>query len=136
LGLGFSFGAVQVGSSAEVHLHPAGSEAIGARPDPWLAQGLTRGWESLGATKKRTAQTRRNVMSFKGYDKQTFIVDSAKAFGQRRISKREFLKRMGVAGIGFSGFAAGLLGNSRMRGRGLVGSPAMAELPDDQTKFL
>ena len=65
-------------------------------------------------------------MSFKGYDKQTFIVDSAKAFGQRRISKREFLKRMGLAGIGFSGFAAGLLGNTRMRGRGLIGSPASA----------
>ena len=76
-------------------------------------------------------------MSFKGYDRQTFIVDSAKAFGQRRISKREFLRRMGIAGIGFSGFAAGMLGNTRRRG-GLIGAPASADitLPDDQTKFL
>jgi multiple sugar transport system substrate-binding protein len=76
-------------------------------------------------------------MSFKGFDRQTFIVDSAKAFGSRRISKREFLRRMGIAGIGFSGFAAGLLGNPRRRGSWL-GTPAHADitLPDDQTKFL
>jgi multiple sugar transport system substrate-binding protein len=76
-------------------------------------------------------------MSFKGFDRQTYIVDSAKAFGDRRISKREFLRRMGIAGIGFSGFAAGLLGNPRRRG-GLIGTPAHADitLPDDQTKFL
>ena len=76
-------------------------------------------------------------MSFKGFDRQTFIVDSAKAFGSRKISKREFMRRMGIAGIGFSGFAAGLLGNPHRRG-GLVGTPAHADitLPDDQTKFL
>ena len=42
-------------------------------------------------------------MSFKGFDRQTYIVDSAKAFGSRKISKREFMRRMGMAGIGFSG---------------------------------
>jgi multiple sugar transport system substrate-binding protein len=74
-------------------------------------------------------------MSFKGFDRQTYIVDSAKAFGDRRISKREFMRRMGIAGIAFSGFAGGLLGNTRRRG-GMIGSPAHAELPDDQVKFL
>jgi multiple sugar transport system substrate-binding protein len=75
-------------------------------------------------------------MSFKNYDKQTFIVDSAKAFGERRISKREFLRRMGLAGIGFSAFATGLLGNPRpQRGR-FVGTPAEAQTPDDVAKFL
>jgi multiple sugar transport system substrate-binding protein len=76
-------------------------------------------------------------MSFKQYDKQTFIVDSAAAFADRRISKREFLRRMGMAGIGFSAFSAGLLGNSRpFRRSGLIGNAARAELPDDATKFL
>ena len=76
-------------------------------------------------------------MSFKGFDRQTFIVDSAKAFGSRQISKREFLRRMGIAGIGFSGFAGGLLGNTRRRG-GLLSSAQAADitLPDDQVKFL
>ena len=77
-------------------------------------------------------------MSFKGFDRQTYIVDSAKAFGSRKISKREFMRRMGMAGIGFSAFSAGLLGNTRRRG-GLVGAPANAAditLPDDQVKFL
>jgi hypothetical protein len=76
-------------------------------------------------------------MSFKGFDRQTYIVDSAKAFGSRQITKREFLRRMGIAGIGFSGFAAGLLGNTRRRG-GLLSSAQAADitLPDDQVKFL
>src|SRR5690349_8150383 len=75
-------------------------------------------------------------MSFKGFDRQTFIVDSAKAFGDRRISKREFLRRMGIAGIGFSGFAAGLLGNPYRRSLGKPAYAADIMLPDDQTKFL
>ena len=33
-------------------------------------------------------------MSFKGFDKQSYIVDSAKAFGSRKISKREFMRRI------------------------------------------
>ena len=75
-------------------------------------------------------------MSFKGYDKQTFIVDSAKAFGDRKISKREFLRRMGIAGIGFSGFSMGLLGNPNRRGFGKPAYAADITLPDDQVKFL
>ncbi|MFO1034460.1 MAG: extracellular solute-binding protein [Hyphomicrobiales bacterium] len=68
-------------------------------------------------------------MSFKDYDKKTFIVDSAKDFAARRISKRSFMKKMGLAGVGFSAFSAGLLGNtSRFNRRlGLVGTPAFAE---------
>ncbi len=75
-------------------------------------------------------------MSFKGFDKQTYIVDSAKAFGDRRISKREFLRRMGVAGIGFSGFATGLLGNPFRRSLGKPAFAADIALPEDQVKFL
>ncbi|WP_395014558.1 ABC transporter substrate-binding protein [Dongia sp.] len=75
-------------------------------------------------------------MSFKGFDRQTYIVDSAKAFGDRRISKREFLRRMGVVGIGFSGFASGLLGNPFRRSLGKPAFAADIALPEDQVKFL
>ena len=42
-------------------------------------------------------------MSFKRFATQTFIVDTANAYTERRITKREFLRRMGLAGTGFSG---------------------------------
>ena len=75
-------------------------------------------------------------MGFKKHDKQTFIADSAAAFAGRRITKREFLRRMGLAGVGFSAFSLGMLGNTRpFRNPGLI-SRANAALPDDQTKFL
>ncbi len=75
-------------------------------------------------------------MGFKNYDKQTYIADSAAAFAQRRITKREFLRRMGLAGVGFSAFSLGLLGNGRpFRNPGLINA-ARAELPDDQKAFL
>ena len=74
-------------------------------------------------------------MSFKRFDKQTFIVDAANDYTHRRISKREFLRKMGLAGVGFSAFSMGLLGNGR-RGRSFT-TPAYADgLPDDQAKWL
>ena len=39
-------------------------------------------------------------MSFKKFDQQTFIIDTANAYTSRQISKREFLRKMGMAGIG------------------------------------
>ena len=68
-------------------------------------------------------------MSFRDHDKKTFIADAANAFAQRRITKRDFLKKMSLAGIGFSAFAAGLLGNTRAyRGNlGLIGTEALAQ---------
>ena len=44
-------------------------------------------------------------MSFKKHDKKTFIADTARDFAARRISKRDFLRKMGLAGVGFSAFA-------------------------------
>lgn len=77
-------------------------------------------------------------MSFKEHDRKTFIVDSANAFTRREISKREFLRRMGLAGIGFSSFGLGMLGG---HGRGVrhwgIGEQAYAQgLPDNQAKWL
>ena len=67
-------------------------------------------------------------MSFKDHDKKTYIVDLAKDFGARRISKRDFLRKAGMAGIGFSAFNTALLGNTRpFRGTSLVGDAAYAQ---------
>ena len=45
-------------------------------------------------------------MSFREHDKRTFIADAAREFAARRISRREFLRRTAMAGLGFSAFAA------------------------------
>jgi multiple sugar transport system substrate-binding protein len=67
-------------------------------------------------------------MSFREYDKKTYIADLARDFAARRISKRSFLKKAGLAGIGFSAFNVALLGNTRpFRGNGLVGEAAYAQ---------
>ena len=77
-------------------------------------------------------------MSFKNYDKQTFIADAAADFAARRISKRSFLKKMAMGGVGFSAFAAGLLGNTRSyKGNlNLIGTEAFAQTNDEMTKWL
>jgi multiple sugar transport system substrate-binding protein len=72
-------------------------------------------------------------MSFKNHSRQSFIIDTANAYTQRKISKRDFLRKMGIAGIGFSAFSASMLGTPR---RGLVGSPAYAQTPPDVANFL
>ena len=43
-------------------------------------------------------------MSLRDYDRRTYIADAARAFTQHRIGKREFLRRMTLAGVGLSGF--------------------------------
>lgn len=68
-------------------------------------------------------------MSFKEHDRKTRIADLARAYASRRISKREFLKKVGLAGVGFSAFNAGLLGNTRgfFGDTSLIGTEAMAQ---------
>lgn len=77
-------------------------------------------------------------MSFKEYDKKTFIADSARDFAARRINKRDFLKKMALAGVGFSAFSAGMLGSSRpFKGNlSLLGDPAYAEGDPEVNKWL
>ncbi|MBX6321910.1 MAG: sugar ABC transporter substrate-binding protein [Rhodospirillaceae bacterium] len=77
-------------------------------------------------------------MSFREHDRKTFIADACDDFTRRRISKREFLRRMGLAGIGFSGFAATFLGGPRPFG-GLTNwgtELAAAQTPPDIAKWL
>ncbi|QIG91191.1 MULTISPECIES: ABC transporter substrate-binding protein [unclassified Bradyrhizobium] len=77
-------------------------------------------------------------MSFKKFDQQTFIVDTANAYTNGQISKREFLRKLGLAGVGFSAFSLGMLGSPRgLRKGSLLGTPAYADgLPDNQAKWL
>ncbi len=68
-------------------------------------------------------------MSFREHDKKTFIADTARDFAARRISKRDFLKKLSIAGVGLSAFSAGMLGNPRgFRGdTSLIGTEAFAQ---------
>ena len=77
-------------------------------------------------------------MSFKKFDKQTFIVDSANAYTNRQISKRDFLRKMTMAGVGFSAFGAGMLGGHSRTPRGIsfMESAFADGLPDSQAKWL
>ncbi len=75
-------------------------------------------------------------MSFREHDKLTFISDAARDFAARRISKREFLRKTAMAGVGLSAFATGLLGTGYRRGQRYMGNAAMADTPDDVAKFL
>jgi multiple sugar transport system substrate-binding protein len=61
-------------------------------------------------------------MSFKDHDKRTFVVDACEAFTRRQISRRDFMRRMGIAGVGFSAFGSAFLGGTRPF-NGLTGLP-------------
>ncbi len=77
-------------------------------------------------------------MSFREHDKKTFIVDACNDFTARRISKREFMKKMALAGVGFSAFSGSMLGLGRPS-RGLLGlgtEAAQAQAPADISKWL
>ena len=51
-------------------------------------------------------------MDMKEFDRKTYIADSAQAFADRRITKRQFLRRLAIAGVGLSSFAATMLGDN------------------------
>jgi multiple sugar transport system substrate-binding protein len=46
-------------------------------------------------------------------DRKGYVADSARAYSGRHIGKREFLRRLSVAGVGLSSFAATMLGGNR-----------------------
>src|SRR4029078_8776151 len=77
-------------------------------------------------------------LGFEDHDRGTFIVDSANAYTESKISKRAFLRRMGLAGIGFSAFGLAMLGGHRRGQRGFgLAEPAYAQaLPDSQARWL
>jgi multiple sugar transport system substrate-binding protein len=70
-------------------------------------------------------------------DRKTYIADSARAFGQRRIGKRAFLRRLATAGVGLSSFATAMLGGNRPF-PGEIGTRALArdDASPEMTKWL
>ena len=75
-------------------------------------------------------------MSFRNHARQQYIIDTANAFTKKKISKRDFLRRMGLAGIGFSAFATGMLGSVGKRGLGVSTAAAQeANMPEDVANF-
>ena len=70
-------------------------------------------------------------------DRKTYIADSARAFAQRRIGKREFLRRLAIAGVGLSSFATAMLGGNRPF-PGEIGTRALAsdDASPEMTKWL
>ena len=76
-------------------------------------------------------------MSFREHDKRTFVVDACNDFTARRISKRAFMKKMAMAGIGFSAFSGSMLGGARpFFGKNLGMSQAAAQTPPDIEAWL
>jgi multiple sugar transport system substrate-binding protein len=78
-------------------------------------------------------------MSFKEYDRKTYIADLAGKFARRQVSKRQFLRGMATAGVGFSAFSAAMLGGGLKRQNGLyrLGTDlAAAQTPDDVNAWL
>ncbi len=69
-------------------------------------------------------------------DRKDYIADSARAYADRHIGKREFLRRLGIAGVGLSSFAAAMLGGNRPF-PGLTSTPALADTASaEMTKWL
>ena len=75
-------------------------------------------------------------MSFKRFQKQNFIIDSANAFTAGKMSKRDFLKKMGLAGVGMSAYSAGMLGGSSRPFFGNMAHAAESTTPADVAEFL
>ena len=71
-------------------------------------------------------------MSFKEHDRKTFIADTCGDFAARRISKRSFLQKLSLAGVGLSGFGAAMLGGGRPNGALDFGTPAFAQSGPDE----
>lgn len=71
------------------------------------------------------------------HDRKSYVASSAHAFAHRRIGRREFLRRLAIAGVGLSSFATVMLGNNR-RFAGGIATPALADegASPEMTKWL
>ena len=70
-------------------------------------------------------------------DRKGYVEDNARAFAERRIGKREFLRRLGLAGVGLSSFATAALGQGRPTPAVTPGSaPAAGGASPEMAKWL
>ncbi|MEI9416532.1 ABC transporter substrate-binding protein [Mesorhizobium sp. Cs1321R2N1] len=58
-------------------------------------------------------------MSFREHDKKTFVADTCNDFTANRMTKRDFMRKMALAGVGFSAFGSAMLGGGRSNRPGL-----------------
>jgi multiple sugar transport system substrate-binding protein len=76
-------------------------------------------------------------MSFREHDRRTFIADAAGDYTARRIGRREFIRRLSLAGVGLSSFAASFLGSRPPSGLlPTVGNPAAAQADQEMIRWL
>ena len=75
-------------------------------------------------------------MSFKTRDRQSFIVDAANAYAARRISKREFLRRMGIGRHRLLGLRCRASRHAAAVRGGLVGTGARRRACPTTSKWL
>ncbi len=77
-------------------------------------------------------------MSFREHDRKTFVTDACNDFTAKRISKRVFMKKLAMAGVGMSAFAGSYLGGSRPFSgmTGLGTDQAGAATPDEIQAWL
>ena len=70
-----------------------------------------------------------SIGKMKDMDRKDHVAAAARAFSQRRIGKREFLRRLAVGGIGLSSFALAMLGGGRPPLPGRLTRQALADTP-------
>jgi len=75
-------------------------------------------------------------MSFKSFDKQNFIIDAANKFTAGKMTKRDFLKKMGIAGVGMSAYSAGMLGGNNRPFFGNLAHAQDSTTPPEIADFL
>src|ERR1700692_1812453 len=70
-------------------------------------------------------------------DRKEYVAATAQAYARRHIGKREFLRRLAIAGVGLSSFATAMLGGNRPFARG-ISTPALADerASPEMTKWL
>lgn len=69
-------------------------------------------------------------------DRKGYVEDAARAFAERRIGKRAFLRRLGLAGVGLSSFASAALGQGRPTPTVTPGPVAGVGASAEMTKWL
>jgi len=68
-------------------------------------------------------------------DRKGYVANSAQAFAHRHIGRREFLRRLAIAGVGLSSFATAMLGGNRRLATGFA-TPALADASPEIAKWL
>ena len=100
-GMGLHLRARHIGHHSELHLHPARPKTSGARPDPRFAEGVRRGTSHQCVKPQREECHELQESLIVRRLSSTRCSD----LSRRQITKRDFLRKMALAGVGLSAFA-------------------------------